>query len=229
MSDNATEYRRACPDSHVEVRKEGDKDKILLLASVFNKLSENLGNFREIILPGAFDNTLREIKAGKRDVSARVQHEGGIMTIGRVSNNTLTLWTDERGLWAAIIPPDTQIGRDTTTMVRDKYLDKASFAFDVRPGGESMDYDADPMIRTVKDVNLYDVSVVDGPAYEQTHAQIRSIDAPAFERERERVRRGSFPPRFEFMTIEEQKQDIQERRREADDQAIRELKKNSSL
>src|SRR5690606_39354727 len=48
----------------------------------------------EVIRPGAFDETLAE----KPDVSARVQHQGGLMAIGRTTNGTLRLKTDKQGL-----------------------------------------------------------------------------------------------------------------------------------
>jgi phage head maturation protease len=43
-------------------------------AATFDSISEDLGGFREIIRPGAFDATL----ADKPDVSARIQHAGGL-------------------------------------------------------------------------------------------------------------------------------------------------------
>ena len=208
MSANATEYRSFCPDPHVEVRKAGDKQKILLLASVFNKLSEDLGGYREIIRPGAFDATLEDVAAGTRDVAARVQHDGGMTTIGRNSNGTLKLWTDDRGLWAEITPPDTQVGRDITKLVEDRYINKASFAFMVRPGGVMWHTSDESELREILDVDLYDVAPVDGPAYPDTVAETRSAQAPGIKRERELAMRGLVPTRDEIKaTLQEELHD----------------------
>jgi phage head maturation protease len=65
------------------------------------------------------------------------------------------------------------------TLVRRGDLYGASFAFSVAPGGESWTQEADgSAVRTVSEVgNLYDVSVVTRPAYPQSSAALRSLQA----------------------------------------------------
>ena len=52
------------------------------------------------------------------DVSARIQHKGGLLTVGTTRNGTLTLKTDATGLRYAVVLPDTGAGRDIAAVVR---------------------------------------------------------------------------------------------------------------
>jgi uncharacterized protein len=146
----------------------------------FNSKSEDLGNFREVFAPTAFDKVVGRHKndpRGGMDVVALFDHEG--QPIGRTTNDTLKLSISERGLAYSISPPDTTLGRDIITLVRRGDLYGASFAFSVAPGGESWTQEADgSAVRTVSEVGaLYDVSVVTRPAYPQSSAALRSLDA----------------------------------------------------
>jgi HK97 family phage prohead protease len=167
------ELRTVC-DAPVEVREEAGKHKIRGYAAVFDSISVDLGGFKEIIRRGAFDASMSEIKAGKRDVSARIQHEGGLATVGRISNGSLKLWVDSRGLGYEIDPPDTQAGRDLVTLVSGGFIDKSSFAFRIRPEGRKWNRDSSPPIQELLSVDIIDVAPVDGPAYEATTVQARS-------------------------------------------------------
>lgn len=146
----------------------------------FNSKSEDLGNFREVFAPTAFDKIVgrhRNDPRGGMDVVALFDHEG--QPIGRTTNDTLKLAISERGLAYSISPPDTTLGRDIVTLVRRGDLYGASFAFSVAPGGEQWTQEADgSAVRTVSDVGaLYDVSVVTRPAYPQSSAALRSLEA----------------------------------------------------
>ena len=146
----------------------------------FNSKSEDLGNFREVFAPTAFDKVVgrhRNDPRGGMDVVALFDHEG--QPIGRTTNDTLKLSIVERGLAYSISPPDTTLGRDIVTLVRRGDLYGASFAFSVAPGGEQWTQEADgSAVRTVSDVGaLYDVSVVTRPAYPQSSAALRSLEA----------------------------------------------------
>jgi len=154
-----------------ELRKRGDTElpTIFGYAAVYDVLSEELGGYREMIKPGAFDEALTE----KPDVSARIQHEGGLTTIGRTTNDTLRLGSDKMGLWYEIIPPDTSAGRDIVSLIRDKYITQSSFAFMVREDGEYWVMDSTPPTRILTKLTLYDVAPVDGPAYVQTTVEVR--------------------------------------------------------
>lgn len=147
----------------------------------FNSRSADLGGFREVFAPTAFDKVVgrhRNDPRGGVDVVALFDHEG--QPIGRTTNDTLKLSVVERGLAYAISPPDTTLGRDIVTLVRRQDLFGASFAFSLPSGrGESWNQEADgTMVRTISEVeNLWDVSVVTRPAYPQSSAALRSLEA----------------------------------------------------
>lgn len=140
----------------------------------FNSPSVDLGGFREVFAPGAFDRVI----GGERgpDVLALFNHDES-MVLGRTTSGTLELAKTDRGLGYAITPPDTQLGRDLLTLIRRGDIYGASFAFSIAPGGEQWSQDGDgPAMRTVTEVaNLYDVSVVSRPAYPQSTAALRSL------------------------------------------------------
>jgi HK97 family phage prohead protease len=161
-------------DAGLELRS-GDAPKIRGLAAAYGKWSLDLGGFREIIAPGAFDDVLQ---SADLDVVALFDHVG--QPLGRSTSGTLRLWTDERGLNYEIDPPDTQLGRDVTLLLSRGDLFGSSFAFTVETGtGEEWERDEDGgMRRTIKRFSgLYDVSVVTHAAYgNATSAALRSLE-----------------------------------------------------
>lgn len=137
----------------------------------------DIGRFRETIQLGAFDKVLGK-KYKRFDVPALVNHDQSQL-IGRESNGTLVLSSDERGLRFEIDPPDTQLGRDVQTLVRDGYLTGCSFAFTVDDAGQSWSHAEDgQLVRSINEVSgLFDVSIVSTPAYASTSVSLRAIDA----------------------------------------------------
>lgn len=167
-------FFRADNEATVEIRS-GETPKIRGLAAAYGKWSLDLGGFREIIAPGAFDEVLR---SEELDVVALFDHAG--QPLGRSTSGTLKLWTDERGLNYEIDPPDTQLARDVMQLLARGDLFGSSFAFTVETGsGEEWERDEDGgMRRTIKRFNgLYDVSVVTHAAYgNATGAALRSLE-----------------------------------------------------
>ena len=160
--------RRLLSAADAEVRI-GGAGSITGHAAVFNSMSEDLGGFREIILPGAFSRAL----AQRQDVTALFNHNPDLL-LGRTTNGTLTLSVDSRGLLATISPPPTPTAEEVRTLVRGGYLTGMSFAFRVPPGGESWRDTPEGTVRHVADLDLYDVSVVTTPAYLGTSVSARA-------------------------------------------------------
>jgi len=147
----------------------------------FNSRSEDLGGFREVFLPTAFDKIVgrhRNDPRGGLDTVALFDHAG--QPIGRTTNDTLRLNVTDRGLAYSIDPPDTTLGRDITTLVKRGDLFGASFAFTLPQGGtgEAWSQEADgTMVRTISEVaGLWDVSIVTRAAYPQSSAALRSLE-----------------------------------------------------
>ncbi len=168
MKDELME-RRSWP-VRVEVRGDsaaGDSPVIEGYAAVFNELSLDLGGFRERIAPGAFARSLED----GADVRALWDHDSKYV-LGRNRAGTLALGEDERGLSVAIRPPGTGWAMDLVESMRRGDVDQMSFGFYVRED-EWRDEDG-VLVRVLRDVDLFDVSVVTFPAYVQTSAEARA-------------------------------------------------------
>ena len=169
-----TERRDAPPaDAQVRVASVGGKRKIIGYGAVFNRLSspikERGRSFVERIMPGAFDDCL-----GRCDVRGMVNHNVD-MLLGRTKSGTMRLTTDAVGLRYEIDAPDTEVGRDTVTMIERGDLDGSSFSFNVAEGGDSWDNSKEPMVRTVRVVrDLFDLGPVCFAAYPDATTGVRS-------------------------------------------------------
>lgn len=164
--------KRTISLEEMELRSDEGVAVIEGYAAVFNSEAD-LGQFREVVLPGAFKRTL----AANPDVRATIEHEGGLTTIGRTRNNTLLLAEDGRGLRVKIFPPDTQAARDALTLIRGGFVNQMSFAFRVPKGGDEWRQGKDGRsLRMLKEVDLHDgdVAVVSYPAYAVTSAEARA-------------------------------------------------------
>lgn len=139
-------------------------------AAVFDRLSVDLGGFRERIKRGAF----RKVLDGNADVVALIQHNHA-MILGRTKSNTLELREDPRGLYAHITAGDTTYARDLRVCVDRGDVDSMSFGFTVSEGGDEWVMRDGQVIRTIHEIGeLFDVSVVTFPAY--PHTDVRSAD-----------------------------------------------------
>ena len=135
------------------------KDVVVGHAAVFNSLSEDLGGFREKIMPGAFDDVL------DNDVRAYFNHDPNFI-LGRVSAGTLRLGVDEKGLRYELDIPNTTAGRDLKENMRLGNISQSSFAFTIGKDGDSWERGDSGDVRLIHKVNrLYDVSPVSLPAY----------------------------------------------------------------
>lgn len=166
------DIERRTIDVAMTIEKRADEaPRIKGHAAVFNTLSQNLGWYREMIAPGAFSDAVKS-----DDVRALWNHNPDHV-LGRNKAGTLILSEDERGLAIEIIPPDTQLARDLMTSIERGDVTQMSFAFSVRPNGQSWGQDDDGNdVRTLTNVRLYDVSPVTYPAYTETDVAVRSFN-----------------------------------------------------
>jgi HK97 family phage prohead protease len=151
-------------------------------AASYNQLSQDLGGFREQIAPGAFS---RSIKEGA-DVKCLLNHDPNFV-LGRTKSGTLTLTDSRKGLaFRVALSRSNQMHCDIYDSVKIGNLSECSFAFSVPQGGDVWDEASENgkrfNRRTLKDVNLMDVSVVASPAYNaagSTSVDARTADAAA--------------------------------------------------
>lgn len=138
-------------------------------AAVFNQLSDDLGGFREQIAPGAFAKSITS-----RDVRALFNHNTDYV-LGRRGAGTLRLAEDETGLGIEIDPPDTTYARDLLVSLGRNDINQMSFGF-VAISDQWTKLDGE-WVRTLLEIDLYEVSPVTFPAYPQTSVSARSMDA----------------------------------------------------
>ena len=182
---NDREYR----DMTMEIRSAENEDveqeerKVVTgYASTFNEpytLYENDDwRFNEVVDARAFDNT------DMSDVILQYDHCGRVFA--RISNNTLTVTPDEKGLLIEADLGGTELGRQLFEEIRGGYTNKMSFGFTV--DGEdyldTKDTDGkDLTVRTITSVRkLYDVSAVSLPANDATSISVRSLTDGEIER-----------------------------------------------
>lgn len=149
-----------------ELRKDSESRTIRGYAVKYDSETVIGGQFREVFRPGAFKRALE-----KQDVRALLDHDSGRL-LGRMSSGTLRLKEDERGLAVEIDLPDTADGQTVHKLVERGDLSGMSFAFS--PQVEVWDETEDMPLREITDADLFEVSAVTFPAYEDTELALRS-------------------------------------------------------
>lgn len=131
--------------------------------------SEEYG-FYERIARGAFDG------ANMKDVPLKYNHSDAVPILARTRNKSLELKPDEKGLFIRAELLDTQDNIDMYKRIKAGLIDKMSFAFTVKEGDDAWKKGKTPK-RTIKRFDrLFDVSVVDTPAYDGTSIYARSLE-----------------------------------------------------
>jgi HK97 family phage prohead protease len=130
------------------------------IAAPYNTPTD-VGAFHEQIARGAFTRALRE----KQECHALVNHDQN-QVLGRIGNGTLILSDSPEGLRFVIkLNPESQAHRDLYASVKRGDVHEMSFAFKTAPNGEQWERRKGVQLRTLTDVDLFDISVVTNPAY----------------------------------------------------------------
>ncbi len=184
----AVKSEREYRDMTMEVRSaeteevEEERKIVTGYASTFNEpytlYEDEDWRFDEVVSDRAFDNT------DMSDVIMQYDHEGRVFA--RMSNNTLTVVPDEKGLLIEADLGGTELGRQLYEEIRGGYTNKMSFGFTV-DGEEIRDSKAADgrtlTTRTITSVRkLYDVSAVSLPANDATSISVRSLTDGEIER-----------------------------------------------
>ena len=177
------EYR----DMIIEIREadseEFDNRKVVRgYASTFNQpytlAEDDYWRLDEVVDADAFTNT------DMSDVIMHYDHEGRVFA--RISNGTLTVTPDERGLLIEADLGGTELGRQLYEEIRGGYTNKMSFGFTVDAVDRldtKTEEGKDLTVRTIKSVRkLYDVSAVSLPANDATSISVRKLADGEIER-----------------------------------------------
>lgn len=172
-------------DFKIELRKdeEANSDKMIIegYAAVFD--SETLigtedWGFYESIDKRAFEG------ANMKDVPLKYNHSDAVPILARTRNKSLELSVDDKGLFIRAELLDTQDSIDMYKRIKAGLIDKMSFAFTVKE--EDVRKDKTPHRKIMRFDRIFDVSVVDTPAYDDTSIYARSLErAEAWKRQAE--------------------------------------------
>jgi Escherichia/Staphylococcus phage prohead protease len=167
-------------DADLEIRAASDGMTFEGYAAVFNRNSQPIampgGSFVERIRPGAFRKSLSERGA---NIRMFLNHNADNV-LATTRAKTLTLSEDQYGLKVKAALPETQAGRDLSTLIRRGDVDSMSFGFAPTRDKWSEDYTE----RELVEVKLFEVSPVTGwPAYTDTQAFVRHLAQEAEEEE----------------------------------------------
>ena len=140
-------------------------------AALYNSWSKPLmgakGTFTERIAPGAFDAS---IAAG---ASLWFMHDSK-QILANTKSGTLTLESDAQGLKYTATLGDSQRDADVLDLVKRGVVSEMSFGFSVPSGGDSWSGEK----RTLNQINLREISVVEVGAYSNTTSSVRSQETP---------------------------------------------------
>jgi HK97 family phage prohead protease len=155
-----------------EVRSVATEDgsiKVAGYAATFNNEATGL-NFREVIAPGAFTRTLQT----DNPIFLLINHDMEQLPLASTRSGTLKLAEDEIGLrMEATLDPLNPRAAELASALGRGDVDKMSFAFTVAPGGDTRAEG----LRTLTDLDLYEISVVNLPAYDDTSVGLRNEQA----------------------------------------------------
>lgn len=170
-------------NAELRASAEPDSREIQGRAIVFDSTSELLGSqtgrqFHEIIKPEAISDDL--IK--RSDIVFLYNHSDsqGVLARSNKGVGSLKINRDAKGVNFTFKAKRTALGEEVLQAVREKDLEKCSFAFYVEQNGKNDTWskaDDGYYLRTINNINaLYDMSVVPSPAYSETQLSTRGLD-----------------------------------------------------
>jgi len=160
----AQQGNRSIVYSNMELRAMAEGNTLVGYAAVWDSPSEPLP-WTEFVRRGAFTKTIKD----GADVRLLIDHEG--VPLARSKSGTLTMEEDDFGLRIeAMLDETNPDAAKVMSALRRGDVSQMSFAFQTVKDSWS----TDKRTRELKEVRLYDVSVVTYPAYEETVAELRS-------------------------------------------------------
>jgi len=187
--ENKQEYREFEMDM-LEVRAAEGEDapkKIIGHGAVYNKLSDDLGGFRELFEPGSFADSI------KVDDIRSLRDHTPTYILGRRKAGTLELQEDERGVYYEVAMPETSYADDLIVSIERGDVTGCSIIFQVdgekgerwfMEGKEVEKLEAfiamwdgkrHKIERHINKARMYDIGPVTFPAYPQTDIKARSL------------------------------------------------------
>jgi HK97 family phage prohead protease len=170
---NEREYR----DFTLAIAPSDDEEKLIVdgYASVFGN-PYTLYEDSELVIQEQVDSKAFE-GADLSDVIFQYNHEGRVFA--RTSNNTLSVFPDEKGLAIQADLGGTDIGRQLYQEIKGKYTTQMSYGYTVKDASwedRKIDDGRTLELRTITAINkVYDVSAVSIPANDATSISVRNL------------------------------------------------------
>lgn len=155
------------------VRAEGDAALTIEgYGALFNRETVIGYWFREVILPGAFTDSIAD-----GDIRVAFNHDANFI-LGRTSAKTAIVSEDETGLRYEATPPATRA--DVVESIKRKDVTGSSFAFSIESDDdEEWDYSEVKAgklpLRKIKRATLFETGPVAWPAYDDTTVSARAV------------------------------------------------------
>ena len=159
---------RTLHTTEFRIATEDDGTRTLSGLIPYNSPSYDLGGFTEIIAPGSFASAL----APGADVLCLRDHDPSIL-LGRTKSKTLSLTDSPEGLRFTCKLPKTTQAADLAESIDRSDLDGNSFGFQTNDDKWLSDSSGN-VVRTLLDVELFEISPCSFPAYGNSQVSIRS-------------------------------------------------------
>jgi hypothetical protein len=170
-------------NAELRVGNEPDSREITGRAIVFNSESELLGDasghrFREIIKPESVSDELLR----SSDIVMLYNHDNsqGILARNKRGTGSLKVWKTDQGVNFSFRAKKTALGEEILQSVREGDLDSCSFGFTLTPNTGSDKWTRNTDGTYTREISkfssLFDMSIVQNPAYTATECSTRGID-----------------------------------------------------
>lgn len=159
-----------------EIRSvEGESSRhIVGYALLFNTRSVQLGDFTEVIAPTALNQDI----LNRSDILCLLDHniQKGVLARSRNGQGSLALTLDEKGLKYEFDAPATALGDELLEGVRRGDIANSSFSFTVARDNWEQLPDGTYLRTILEFAELFDVSPVYKPAYNETSVDCRGLE-----------------------------------------------------
>lgn len=158
----------ALDDSEVRAEGEGSATKIKGFGVVYNKRSQDLGGFTEIIRPGAF----RAALDNGVEMKSFFNHDPNYVLATTKSDPALIIRDRPGGIEYEFDVPDTSYGQDLAKNIRSRRVTGSSFSF--RTIKDNWYMDGKTQMREILEAEIFEMGPVTNPAYLPSTADVRS-------------------------------------------------------
>lgn len=135
---------------------------------------ENGKKWREVILPGTFQKALNKAKRIDQDVDFLADHDKK-QILASTGNQSFFLEEDDIGLYIEATISPTTWGKNMYVLIKDNIVKGLSFGMRVLMEDWTVGLDNIPL-RTISEIELFEVSALRTPAYPGTLIENRGIE-----------------------------------------------------